>query len=78
MYEEKDVYIKDEGDFATVCFMSNKAQSIIRSDYDVVKHLRIGKAVGGGETVKLDIEIDSIHMMIDWCKLHDLTVENEF
>jgi hypothetical protein len=77
MEEQKDVYIKDEGEFATICFQSNRAKSIIKSDYDVVKHLNIGKNIDGSESVKLDLNVQSIPNIESWLITNDLSWESE-
>lgn len=77
MAEQKDVYIKDEGEFATVCFQSDRAKSIVRADYNVISHLNITKQPDGSESVKLDIDVQSVPDIEIWLTSHDLSWESE-
>jgi hypothetical protein len=77
MEEQKDVYIKDEGEFATICFQSDKAKKLVKNDANVKDHLRIGNAIGGGESVKLDVDIQSVPDLEIWLVSNDLSWESE-
>lgn len=77
MTEQKDVYIKDEGEFATICFQSDKAKELVKNDANVKDHLNIGKAIDGGESVKLDVDVQSVPDLEIWLISHDLSWESE-
>ncbi len=70
---EKDVFIKDEGVFLTLCFNSKQAQEQIRKELgDDTKTILYGKDV-----LKVDVENDETIKgeLITWCISHNLSVE---
>jgi hypothetical protein len=67
---EKDVYIKDEGDFYTAVFQSEKAKKVLNKQPKVVIN-----ETYGNEVPKLDVPLESKNSIITWCASHNLTVE---
>lgn len=60
---DKDIYIKDEGDFITVIAMTEKAKQVFKSQ-------KI-------EGVKLDIELSEAHLILALAASHALSVDSE-
>lgn len=69
--ENKDICLKDEGDFTTVIFMTNKAQQALKSDpmYNEFK-----EHVYGDKVLKIDIANESIRNILAWAVTHRLTI----
>ncbi len=79
MNEIKDVYIKDEGDFATIIFQTKRSRKLIKENNELGGSLREG--VGSSPSVtKLDIDADEDNLMCieAWCISHNLSWESEF
>lgn len=69
----KDVFIKDEGDFATIIFWTDEAQHIIlKEGKDVIGELLINK-----DSIKLDIDIQCVPEMEEWLISHNLSWESD-
>lgn len=62
-----DVFLKDEGDFFTIGFQTDKAKDVINSDYE------LSEALYGDDLPKVDIANESKPMIISWCVSHDLS-----
>lgn len=78
MSKEKDAYIKDEGDFVTVCFDSELSQSILKKEKaKVLKHVVWGKNFNDKPIAKLDILKESIPMIQAWLVSHNLSWETD-
>jgi len=67
-----DVHIKDEGDFATVCFMTDEAKENIQ------KENLPDDMIYGEEVLKMDIMVESVKEILLWCVSHDLSVNSEY
>lgn len=66
----KDVYLKDEGDFLTVVFQSNKAKEAIKKQPQEVIN-----ETYGNDLPKLDVDLSAKKSIITWCTSHNLTTE---
>ena len=71
---EKDIFIKDEGDFVTVGFQSEKAK-----DAFIVEQHKNGDVFqtqhGSEELPKLDVAIEQQAVVEQWCEDNNLTFE---
>lgn len=67
---ESDVTFKDEGDMTTVCFVSDKAKSILKT-YPIFNDLN--DHVYGEQVLKIDIDSSSVRNMIAWAVSHKLS-----
>lgn len=67
---EKDVFIKDEGDFFTLGFQSKKAKEVLSNQPENVRMQAHGK-----ELLKIDFANVSENSLIAWCVSHDLSIE---
>ena len=63
----KDVFIKDEGDFVTVGFQTEKAKEIVRKE-------NIDN-IYGDQVLKLDVVMESQPAIITWLISHGLSWE---
>lgn len=73
MAQEHDIYIKDEGEILTVCFMTPKAIATLDKQSDEVK-----RYLYGDETFrKLDVAADQAHKVLSYAISHNLTVDSE-
>ena len=71
--EEKDVYIKDEGDFLTVCFQTPKAiETLTRQPKEIQDRL-----YGSDDYKKLDIDLGQEKQILLFAISHDLSIESE-
>lgn len=66
----KDVYLKDEGEFLTVVFQSNKAKEAIKKQPQEVIN-----ETYGNDLLKLDVDLSAKKSIIAWCTSHNLTTE---
>ena len=69
----EDVYIKDEGEFTTVCFMTDKAKELIKKELSN----EYQDALYGETIFKLDIKNESIKSIISWCISHSLNWKSD-
>ena len=67
---EKDVFIKDEGDFFTLGFQSEKAKEVLSNQSEQIR-----SQVYGDELPKIDFEYISENSLIAWCASHGLSIE---
>ena len=78
MDNKKDVFIKDEGDFVTIVFDTELAQSILKKEKsDVLKHVVWGTNLDEKPIAKLDILKESIPMIQAWLVSHNLSWESD-
>lgn len=78
MSKEKDVFIKDEGNFVTVGFQSDLAQSILKKEKpEVQKQVVWGKTFKDKPIAKLDILKESISNIQAWLVSHNLSWETD-
>lgn len=63
----KDVFIKDEGDFVTVGFQTEKAKQVLKKEKSVTTY--------GDELPKVDILNEFITTIKIWCNFNKLTYE---
>jgi hypothetical protein len=66
----KDVYLKDEGDFITVVFQSDKAKKAVKKQPQ-----RVIDNIYGNDLPKLDVDLTAKKSIIAWCASHELTIE---
>jgi len=62
--EKKDIFLKDEGDFITVGFQTEKAKKIIekeKKNNDLLAHTLYGE-----DLPKMDIAVESQNIIIEW------------
>lgn len=71
---ERDVLIKNEGDYFTIGFQSEKAKNILKK-YDQLKKLINDDDLIDGKIPKIDLLIDVKPAIISWCKDVGLTYE---
>lgn len=71
--KQSDLYFKDEGDITTLCFVSDKAQEILKSD---PAYAEIKERIYGIDMPKIDILNESVRGMIAWAVSHGLTIDN--
>lgn len=64
----KDVFIKDEGDFVTIGFQTEKAKQVLKKEKNMTN-------VYGDELPKLDILNEFIITIKIWCNFNKLTYE---
>lgn len=67
---EKDVFIKDEGEFYTVGFQTEKAKEVLSNQPEQVRSHAYGK-----ELPKIDFAYVSENSIITWCISHNLSIE---
>lgn len=67
--KEYDYYIKDEGDFFTLCLCSDKAKEIFKKSFDTKS---ISLDFYGDQILKLDIHNDLENEIIKWGVSHNL------
>lgn len=72
----KDICFKDEGDFTTVIFMTEKAQKILREQMELEKEGTLKEMVYGDNVLKIDIDNLSVRNLMGWAVTHRLTMEN--
>lgn len=73
MAQQFDIYLKDEGDFLTVCFMTPKAIATLDEQTDEVKqHL-----YGDENFKKLDVALDQAGKILTYAITHDLRFDSE-
>jgi len=73
MNYESDIYIKDEGEFLTVCFQNEKSIKALKTQpIEVIEH-----TYGSVNYKKLDIELNQKNSIISFAASHNLTVESE-
>lgn len=65
----KDIFIKDEGDFITVGFQSDKAKEVLSTDKE------LSKITYGNELPKIDLDSKGICEVKLWCGENQLTYE---
>lgn len=66
----KDIYLKDEGEFITVVFQTERAKKALKTESNEVLN-----ATYGNDLPKLDIPLESKNDIIKWCVTHSLTME---
>jgi hypothetical protein len=64
-----DVYVKDEGDFATVIFQTPKAQKIAKES--------VQGDLYGKELLKVDVDTTFVSKFLTWAVSHNLSFESE-
>ena len=69
----KDLYIKDEGDFVTVCFQTPNAVTAIMQQPTTV----INELYGSDDYKKLDIDVSGVKQIILFSVSHALTIDSE-
>jgi hypothetical protein len=69
---EKDVFIKDEGDFITIGFQSEKSQKLMYADETLNKLYYV---IHNGEVPKVDLPMASIDNVKSYLDKNDLTFE---
>ncbi len=72
MKKQVDYFIKDEGDFFTFGFISDKAKELINSQIKTNPGLKPSITVQNDDVVKLDILIEFKNNMIAWAVSHNL------
>lgn len=60
---QKDIYIKDEGDFVTVIAMTDMAKAVFKEQ----------KVEG----IKFDCELSEAHLILSFAVSHNLSVDSE-
>jgi hypothetical protein len=68
--EKTDCFIKDEGDFITIGFVSERAKEII-------KHNAPNDVLYGDDVLKMDIELKSKQGIVTWLVSHNLTFTSD-
>ena len=72
MKQEKDIYLKDEGEFFTVCFQTPIAINLISS-----LPTNISDMAYGNNYKKIDLTIQYYHFVINWIQKNKLTFETD-
>jgi hypothetical protein len=72
MEEKVDVFIKDEGDFATIGFQSEKAKKAMYADNVLSK---LFYTIGEGSIPKVDFPMSGIKHIIKYLEGNGLTYE---
>lgn len=69
-----DIHFKDEGDFTTAIFLTEKAQETLKADnaYKDNKELFYGI-----EVLKIDIDNSAVTNLLGWAMTHRLRVKSE-
>ena len=68
--EKTDCFIKDEGDFITVGFVSERAKEIIKLNTP-------DDVLYGNNVLKMDVELKSKQGIITWLVSHNLTFTSD-
>ena len=64
-----DVYVKDEGDFATIIFQTPKAQKIAREN--------VQGDLYGEDVLKVDVDLSFVPKFLGWALTHNLSFDSE-
>ena len=68
-----DIYIKDEGDFLTICFQTPEAIKALRDQpIEVLEHL-----YGSDGYKKLDIDSSQVNMIVGFAISYNLSFDSE-
>ena len=70
--ETTDVFLKDEGDFITIGFQTEKAQKLMYADETLNKLYYV---IGNNEIPKVDLPMASIENVKSYLLKNDLTFE---
>jgi hypothetical protein len=67
-----DIFLKDEGEFVTIGFQTEKAKAVLKND-NVLSKLQY--SIGEGILPKIDFPISGLEMIKKFLKANDLTFE---
>lgn len=70
-----DLFLKDEGDFMTICFQTPKAIEVLNGQS---KNVRNAVYTGGDSYKKLDADIANKDKLIAFAASHSLTIDSDF
>lgn len=83
MPNNPDIYIKDEGDFSSVFFVTERSKEAIMQQVEfiakaVINALQHGHPIGDEPAnIRLDIDNDQVHRILEWAVSHNLVIESE-
>ena len=74
MNYEADIYIKDEGDFMTVCFQNEKSIKVLKETQPIEI---IESTYGSVNYKKLDLQLGQKNAIFAFAISHNLTIQSE-